>query len=137
MVPLVLAMACNQHKDELTKALADAQSPAAEKDSLITEVLETSKFVNGVNEELAKARTALVTNATSSDAGTPAERDRAARTAALDRVQALVSRLNETEAPGAEQPAGALALRPQHRPAAPDRGVQGQHRQPAGERPAD
>lgn len=97
MVPLVLAMACNQHKDELTKALADAQSLAAEKDSLITEVLETSKFVNGVNEELAKARTALVTNATSSDAGTPAERDRAARAAALDRVQALVSRLNETE----------------------------------------
>ncbi len=97
IVPLVLAMACNQHKEELTKALADAQSLAAEKDSLITEVLETSKFVNGVNEELAKARTALVTNATTSDAGTPAERDRAARTAALDRVQALVSRLNETE----------------------------------------
>lgn len=97
IVPLVLAMACNQHKEELTKALADAQSLAAEKDSLITEVLETSKFVNGVNEELAKARTALVANAASSDAGTPAERDRAARAAALDRVQALVSRLNETE----------------------------------------
>jgi len=97
IVPLVLAMACNQNKEALTKALADAQSLAAEKDSLITEVLETSKFVNGVNEELAKARTALVTNATSSDAGTPAERDRAARAAALDRVQALVSRLNETE----------------------------------------
>ncbi len=96
-VPLVLAMACNQNKAELTKALADAQSLAAEKDSLITEVLETSKFVNGVNEELAKARTALVTNATTSDAGTPAERDRAARAAALDRVTALVSRLNETE----------------------------------------
>jgi uncharacterized coiled-coil DUF342 family protein len=97
IVPLVLAMACNQNKAELTKALADAQSLAAEKDSLITEVLETSKFVNGVNEELAKARTALVTNAANSDAGTPAERDRAARTAALERVQALVSRLNETE----------------------------------------
>jgi hypothetical protein len=97
IVPLVLAMACNQNKEQLAKALADAQSLAAEKDSLITEVLETSKFVNGVNEELAKARTALVTNAGTSDAGTPAERDRAARTAALDRVQALVARLNETE----------------------------------------
>ncbi len=97
LVPLVLAMACNQHKEELSKALADAQALAAEKDSLITEVLETSKFVNGVNEELAKARTALVTSATNSDAGTPAERDRAARAAALERVQALVSRLNETE----------------------------------------
>lgn len=97
LVPLVLMLGCNQHKEELSKALADAQALAAEKDSLITEVLETSKFVNGVNEELAKARTALVTTATSTDAGTPAERDRAARTAALERVQALVARLNETE----------------------------------------
>jgi hypothetical protein len=98
IVPLaVAALACNQNKEELTKALADAQALAAEKDSLITEVLETSKFVNGVNEELTKARTALVANASTGDAGTPAERDRAARKAALDRVQALVARLNETE----------------------------------------
>lgn len=98
IVPLaVVAMACNQNKEELTKALADAQALAAEKDSLITEVLETSKFVNGVNEELTKARTALVANASTGDAGTPAERDRAARAAALDRVQALVARLNEAE----------------------------------------
>jgi uncharacterized coiled-coil DUF342 family protein len=96
-VPLVLSLACNQNKEELTKALADAQSLAAEKDSLITEVLETSKFVNGVNEELAKARTALVTNSTATESGTPAERDRTARAAALERVQALVGRLNETE----------------------------------------
>jgi myosin heavy subunit len=98
VIPLVVAMGCNQHKEELAKALADAQALAAEKDSLITEVLETSKFVNGVNEELAKARTALVTSAAANaDAGTPAERDRAARAAALERVTALVSRLNETE----------------------------------------
>ncbi|HTS87471.1 MAG TPA: hypothetical protein VMG41_03185 [Gemmatimonadales bacterium] len=97
IIPLVVAMGCNQHKEELAKALADAQALAAEKDSLITEVLETSKFVNSVNEELAKARTTVVTTAANSDAGTPAERDRAARTAALERVTALVSRLNETE----------------------------------------
>lgn len=97
VIPLVVAMGCNQHKEELAKALADAQALAAEKDSLITEVLETSKFVNGVNEELAKARTAVVSNAANSDAGTPAERDRVARAAALDRVTALVARLNETE----------------------------------------
>lgn len=96
VVPLVLALACT-NKEELAKALADAQSLAAEKDSLITEVLETSKFVNGVNEELAKARTALVTTAVTPESGTPAERDRAARAAALERVQALVGRLNETE----------------------------------------
>ena len=98
VVPMMLVMGCNQHKEELAKALADAQSLAAEKDSLITEVLETSKFVNGINEELAKARSALVTSAAAnSDAGTPAERDRAARAAALERVTALVGRLNETE----------------------------------------
>ena len=98
VVPMVLVMGCNQHKEELTKALADAQALAAEKDSLITEVLETSKFVNGINEELAKARSALVTSAAANaDAGTPAERDRAARSAALERVTALVARLNETE----------------------------------------
>jgi hypothetical protein len=96
VVPLVLGLAC-ANKEELAKALADAQSLAAEKDSLITEVLETSKFVNGVNEELAKARTALVTTTATPEAGTPAERDRAARAAALERVQALVGRLNETE----------------------------------------
>lgn len=96
VVPLVLALACT-NKEELAKALADAQSLAAEKDSLITEVLETSKFVNGVNEELAKARTALVTTTVTPESGTPAERDRAARAAALERVQALVGRLNETE----------------------------------------
>lgn len=97
VVPMVLAIGCNQHKEELAKALADAQSLAAEKDSLITEVLETSKFVNGINEELAKARSALVTTTANAEAGTPAERDRAARSAALERVTALVARLNETE----------------------------------------
>jgi len=97
VVPIVLALGCNQQKEQLNQALADAQALAAEKDSLITEVLETSKFVNSVNEELSRARSALVTNATSGDAGTPAERDRAARLAALERVQALVARLNETE----------------------------------------
>ena len=96
VVPIVLAMGCQQ-KEQLNQALADAQALAAEKDSLITEVLETSKFVNSVNEELSRARSALVANAATGDAGTPAERDRASRSAALERVQALVARLNETE----------------------------------------
>ncbi len=97
IVPLVLALGCSQSKEQLNQALADAQALAAEKDSLITEVLETSKFVNSVNEELARARSALVTATATGDAGTPADRDRAARAAALERVQALVARLNETE----------------------------------------
>jgi len=97
VLPLIALFACGPSKEEFEKALADAQALAAEKDSLITEVLETSKFVNGINEELAKARTALVTPAPAGDGQSPVERDRAARAQALDRVTALVARLNETE----------------------------------------
>jgi hypothetical protein len=96
ILPLVLALGCAS-KADLEKALADSKSLSAEKDSLITEVLETSKFINSINEELARARTAVVAPTATTDAGTPAERDRAARAAALERVQSLVTRLNETE----------------------------------------
>ena len=94
VAPLALAMACNTHKAELEKALADQQVLSAEKDSLLSEVLETSKFVNAVNEELAKARTAIVAKDATSE-GTASQRE--ARAAAVTRVQALVTRLNETE----------------------------------------
>jgi outer membrane murein-binding lipoprotein Lpp len=114
LVPLLLALGCTS-KAKLEKALADAQALAAEKDSLITEVLETSKFVNSVNEELAKARTALVASVPTTDAGTPAERDRAARAAALERVQALVARLNETEQRLEQSSARARALSGQNK----------------------
>jgi outer membrane murein-binding lipoprotein Lpp len=97
VLPLAALMACGPSKEEFEKALADAQALSAEKDSLISEVLETSKFVNGINEELARARTALVSPAPAGDGLTPVERDRASRAQALDRVQALVTRLNETE----------------------------------------
>lgn len=96
-VPLVVLFACGPSKEEFEKALADATSLSAEKDSLISEVLETSKFVNSINEELARARTAVVSDAPAGDGLSPVERDRAARSQALDRVQALVTRLNETE----------------------------------------
>jgi len=97
VLPLIALFACGPSKEEFEKAQADAQALSAEKDSLITEVLETSKFVNSINEELAKARTALVSPAPAGDGQSPVERDRAARAQALDRVTALVARLNETE----------------------------------------
>lgn len=98
LLPLALAVGCNPNKEELAKAQADAQTLAAEKDSLLTEVLETSKFVVSVNEELAKARTADAAAAAAGDRGAPGvEADRTARAAALAKVQALVTRLNETE----------------------------------------
>ena len=59
---------CNQA--ELKKALADAKSAEAQKDSLLTEVLETTQFVTDVNSELAKAKSLAVTTA-STDPGLP------------------------------------------------------------------
>ena len=50
---------CNQA--ELKKALADAKAAEAQKDSLLTEVLETTQFVTDVNSELAKAKSLAVT----------------------------------------------------------------------------
>ena len=96
---VVAAMAttgCNQA--ELKKALADAKSSEAQKDSLLTEVLETTQFVTDINGELAKAKSLAVTTA-STDPGVPgARKDREDRKAALERVNAVITKLNESEA---------------------------------------
>jgi uncharacterized protein YeeX (DUF496 family) len=92
----VATTGCNQA--ELKKALADAKSAEAQKDSLLTEVLETTQFVTDVNAELAKAKSLAVAK-TSTDPGVPgARKDREDRKAALERVQAVIARLNESEA---------------------------------------
>jgi hypothetical protein len=91
---------CNQA--ELKKALADAKSAEAQKDSLLTEVLETTQFVTDINGELAKAKSIAVTTA-STDPGVPgARKDREDRKAALARVNAVIAKLNESEAKLAE-----------------------------------
>ena len=51
---VVATTGCNQA--ELKKALAEAKTAEAQKDSLLTEVLETTQFVTDVNSELAKAK---------------------------------------------------------------------------------
>ena len=87
---------CNQA--ELKKALADAKAAEAQKDSLLTEVLETTQFVTDINGELAKAKSLAVTTS-SSDPGLPgARKDREDRKAALARVNAVIAKLNESEA---------------------------------------
>ncbi len=87
---------CNQA--ELKKALADAKAAEAQKDSLLTEVLETTQFVTDINGELAKAKSLAVTT-TTSDPGLPgARKDRDDRKAALARVNAVITKLNESEA---------------------------------------
>jgi hypothetical protein len=100
---------CNQA--ELKKALADAKSAEAQKDSLLTEVLETTQFVTDINGELAKAKSLAVTT-TSSDPGLPgARKDREDRKAALARVNAVITKLNESEAKLAETETRAKASR--------------------------
>ena len=100
---------CNQA--ELKKALADAKAAEAQKDSLLTEVLETTQFVTDINSELAKAKSLAVSTA-STDPGVPgARRDREDRKASLERVQAVITKLNESEAKLAETEARAKTSR--------------------------
>ena len=42
------------------KALAEARAAEAQKDTLLTEVLETTQFVSDLNSELAKARSVAI-----------------------------------------------------------------------------
>jgi Pyruvate/2-oxoacid:ferredoxin oxidoreductase gamma subunit len=89
-------------REQLNKALAEAKSAEAEKDSLLTEVLETTQFVSDMNAELAKAKSVAVKSA-GSDPGVPgAKADREARQVALERVKQVIARLNESEAKLAE-----------------------------------
>ena len=94
LIPLMIAVFGCQNKKDYEKALADAQTLAAEKDSLLSEVLETSKFVTSVNEELARTKALSGSAATAGDPGVPGpEADRAARASALKKVQDLVAHL--------------------------------------------
>jgi hypothetical protein len=100
---------CNQ--GELQKALADSKAAEAQKDSLLTEVLETTQFVTDINSELAKSKSLAVTKA-STDPGVPgARKDREDRKASLQRVQAVITRLNESEAKLAQTEARAKTSR--------------------------
>jgi hypothetical protein len=89
---------CDRSRAELTKALAESQAAEAQKDSLLTEVLETTQFVSDLNSELAKAK-ALAVMPNSDDPGLPGvQKDREERKATLERIQQVIARLNESEA---------------------------------------
>ena len=106
---VVATTGCNQA--ELKKALAEAKAAEAQKDSLLTEVLETTQFVSDINSELAKAKSMQVKTA-STDPGVPgAKRDREERVAALERVKTVIAKLNESEAKLAETEARAKTSR--------------------------
>lgn len=92
------AVGCNTHEKELNAALSEAKSTAAEKDSLLTEVLAVSGFVNDVNKELAKAKGIGPATQPTADRGVPGpQRDRELRTETLARIDQLITRLNTSE----------------------------------------
>jgi hypothetical protein len=106
---VVATTGCNQA--ELKKALAEAKSSEAQKDSLLTEVLETTQFVSDISSELAKAKTLSVKTA-GTDPGVPgAKKDRDERRASLERIKQVIARLNESETKLAETEARAKQSR--------------------------
>lgn len=97
-IVLALVGGCDRNQAELAKALAESRAAEAQKDSLLTEVLETTQFVSDLNSELAKAKTISV-GADESDPGMPgAQFDREERKETLERIQQVIARLNESEA---------------------------------------
>ena len=95
LVLTALTMGCESRAD-LTKALAESKSAEAQKDSLLTEVLETTQFVSDLNSELAKAKIAALD--AEDERGVPgAEQDKEERKATLERIRQVIDRLNESE----------------------------------------
>src|SRR5215210_5298100 len=93
----VMAMGCDRSRADLTKALAESRAAEAQKDSLLTEVLETTQFVSDLNSELAKAKLAALD--LGEERGIPgAQHDREDRKATLERIRQVINRLNESEA---------------------------------------
>ncbi|HEX6433723.1 MAG TPA: hypothetical protein VFZ87_05760, partial [Gemmatimonadales bacterium] len=98
LVLLASVAGCDRNKAELAKALEESRAAEAQKDSLLTEVLETTQFVSDLNSELAKAKLVSV-GADGGDPGVPgAQQDRESRKETLERIQQVIVRLNESEA---------------------------------------
>lgn len=92
----LLTTGCDRRYGDLTKALAEARAAEAQKDTLLTEVLETTQFVSDLNSELAKARTFSLSG--EDERGMPGtQQDRKARQETLERIQQVIARLNESE----------------------------------------
>ena len=92
------ATGCDRHQAELTRALAESRAAEAQKDSLLTEVLETTQFVSDLNSELAKSKSVIIGSG-ERDPGLPgAVHDREERKETLARIQQVIARLNESEA---------------------------------------
>ena len=96
LILAVTTMGCTSRAN-LTKALAESKAAEAQKDSLLTEVLETTQFVSDLNSELAKAKVAALE--IGEDRGVPgAQQDKAERQATLGKIRQVIDRLNQSEA---------------------------------------
>jgi hypothetical protein len=96
LILAVTTLGCTSRAD-LTKALAESKAAEAQKDSLLTEVLETTQFVSDLNSELAKAKVAALE--IGGDRGVPgAQQDKAERQATLGKIRQVIDRLNASEA---------------------------------------
>ncbi|MCU0620414.1 MAG: hypothetical protein MUC69_02790 [Gemmatimonadales bacterium] len=98
MLAGALAMAvvgCASKKD-LEKAQGEAQALAAEKDSLLSEVLATTKLVSDINSELARAKGLGVSPTTPTEAAATSAAEE--RQILLGKISEAVARLNESEA---------------------------------------
>jgi hypothetical protein len=92
------ATGCDRSKADLARALTEARAAEAQKDSLLTEVLETTQFVSDLNGELARAKVASLANQ-DGDPGAPGSaQDRQERQATLNRISEVIDRLNASEA---------------------------------------
>ncbi len=109
----ILAAACGTNKKELDTALESARVASAEKDSLLSEVLETTKLINDINVELAKAKTVGVSPVVASGdkAGLNAKAEE--RAMVLGKIREVVSRLEAAEAQleKSKQRLGAMAAK--------------------------
>src|SRR4051812_23179693 len=85
-----LSVGC-QNRADLTKALAESKAAEAQKDSLLTEVLETTQFVSDLNSELAKAKLAAL-EATEENGVPGAQQDKEERKATLERIRQVIDR---------------------------------------------
>ena len=95
MVALIATAACDRSRDELEAALAEQQRVAAEKDSLLNEVLSTTSLVNEINTELAAVRgiTPSPVEPTEGAMSPTAEN----RQIVLDKVRQVIARLDSAE----------------------------------------
>jgi hypothetical protein len=92
------ATGCDRSKADLARALTEARAAEAQKDSLLTEVLETTQFVSDLNGELARAKVAALASQ-DGDPGAPGSaQDRQERQATLNRIGEVIDRLNASEA---------------------------------------